>query len=115
MCGPECASGSSLLLLFAPAVIFARPESAPRIALPEGLERARFDRPAEVARQPLVEPNIMHGRQHRAKHLARQKIVTDRPEGKFPAGVTVAARLDRAGIFDVFAVAKADRAVSRKS
>src|SRR5690349_12914115 len=47
----------------------ARPERATGVVAGELLERPARDRPAEVRHEPLVEPNIMHGNQNRAKHL----------------------------------------------
>ena len=74
------------------------PELTPRIVRAELLKSPLADRPADVRHQPLVEPHIMHGNEHRAKHLAGEKKVPDRPAGESPAGVAVAAGLDRAGI-----------------
>src|SRR5947199_22679 len=71
-------------------------------------KRARGDGPADVRHQPLVEPNIMHGSEDRAKHLAGEKKVPNRPAGKRPAGVAVAPRLDRPVVPDVLAVPQPD-------
>ena len=63
--------------------------------MPPMVELPLADRPADVGHQPLEESNIMHGKQHRTKHLAREKKVPDRPTAEMPAGVAVAAVLYR--------------------
>src|SRR5215212_3230405 len=91
-------------------VLVSRAQPAPRVAASEVFELARTDRPANVRHQALVEPNIMQRNEDRAKHLAREKKVSDRPTGKRAARITVAAGLDRAGVAGELAVAQANRA-----
>src|SRR5206468_419758 len=75
------------------SVATGRPERAPGVAAAELVEPAARDGPAEIRHEPLVEPNIMHRNQNRAKHLAGKKVMPDRPPGEVLARVAVAARL----------------------
>ena len=91
----------------------SRPEPAPRVSPPEFVKAPGPDRPADVRHQALVEPNIMQGNENRAKHLAGEKKVPDRPLRECATRVTVAAFFNWAPVADVSTVAQADRPAGR--
>lgn len=66
----------------------------PRIIFPKLIESARCYRLTDIRHQPLVEADIMQGNEDGAKHLAGEKVMTDRPTGKMATGVTVARGLN---------------------
>src|SRR5438874_11474645 len=65
---------------------------------------------ADIRHEALVEPNIMHGNEHRSKHLGREKKVANGTAREMPAGVAIAAAFDGVCIGRIFAVAQAKRA-----
>ena len=75
-------------------------------------ERSIGDGLADIGHEPLEEPNIMHRNEQRAKHLVREKIVTDRSAGKCTASVALATGLNRAFLAGKTAVSEANRARS---
>ena len=78
----------------------------------EPCECSTGDGLADIRHEPLEEPNIMHRNEQRAKHLVREKIVTDGSAGKSTAGVALAAGLDGAFLAGKTAVSEANRARS---
>src|SRR6185503_7549515 len=73
-----------------------RTQCTARIALSEVFKMPFGNRQADIRHKPLIETNIMHRQQDRAKHLPRQEEVPNRPAAETAAGVTIAASLNRA-------------------
>src|ERR1051325_3711068 len=53
------------------------PQQAPRVATHKVMKPPSADGAADIRHEALVEPHIMHGNEHRSKHLGREKKVAD--------------------------------------
>src|SRR5437764_8393733 len=106
---PKRATERSMQCPFERVVGARRSKPAPRVRFAKLIKTSARDRPADVRHEPLVEPNIMHGNQNRAKHLGGKKEMPQRPAAEIAAGVAVATALDGPAVPLILRVSQPDR------